>query len=414
MSPRFAAAALALTLLAPQLAQAARRATVLLIPLDRNSYGGAARLTEFLEDSIGRNSGYSLKESARLLGDTTPTASLEARKRVIKGLADAKKLLIGGQFDEAEAAIRAALVDMEAAIASMDRCAEYCDAVAYLASVQLMKGDDAAAREGLKGLFAVERSYKFDGPAFPKTFQVIARDVLAQVTREAQLGNLSVQTTPPGGRVFVDGDLKGYAPLTVERLSAGRHLLRVERPGSITYGQLVDVSPGEEGVTRVQLTPTPEWAGLEALMDRVADGMDGANTNDLMKLGAKLKVDRAIVGTVRGGEGRVQLDCVLVDFAARRKLARKARAFEGEEYGELGKEVRRFGNLLLNAGDARPDPKQKKTNDPLDYKSGMEDWDEESTSAGVRDAEPAPEDKPKKKKKVGSDPLDKESGTSDW
>ncbi len=416
MLSRFAPALLAVALLVPQLAQAGRRATVLLIPADRNSYGAAARMTEFLEDSISRNPSYTLKESARLLGDSTPTVSLEARKRVIKGLAEAKKLLLGGQFDEAEAAIRAAMVDMEAAVASMDRCAEYCDAIAYLASVQLMKGDDAAARDGLKSLFAIERGYKFDGAAFPKNFQLLARDVLAQATREGTLGNLTVQTVPPGGKVYVDGDYKGYASLTVERLPVGRHLLRVERPGSITYGQLVEVSPGEEGVTKVQLTPTPEWAGLEALMDRVADDFDSGESKDLMKLGAKLKVDRAIIGTVRGTETRVQLDCVVVDFAARRKLARKARAFEGEEFGEIGKEVRRYGNLLLSTADAKPDGKKKKSSDPLDYKSGMEDWDEESSGSGDvmgGDDRPAREEKPKKKK-VGADPLDGVSGTNDW
>jgi hypothetical protein len=367
-------------------AAAARRAAVLLIPLDKNAHVAAARFTEYLEESVNRFGTYQLKESAVVLGGSSPTPALEARKRVLLAVTQGRKLLLAGQFDEAEAKFRAALLDVDVASAAMERCSEYCDLLASISSVQLMKGEERGARDTLKQLLALEKGYKFEGPAFGKSFQVLLREVQKGLTRDALLGSLTVQTNPPGGRVFLEGVYRGYAPITLDRLPVGKHLLRIERAGSTTYGTLVEVAAGDESVIRPKLAPTAEYAALESSLDRVADEFErGAAGAELMKMGARLKVDRALIGVVRTNETRVVVDCVFADFASRRKLARRTRTFEGEEYGELEKEVQRFGNLLLAEGENRPREGARHTRDPLDSHTGMEDWDEENGSGGARD-----------------------------
>lgn len=399
----------------------AKRAAVVLIPLDRNAFAAAVRLGEYLEDSVDRYQGYALKESALVYGDSTPTAALEARKRVIRAVEEGKKLLLAGQLDEAENALRASLLDADNAAAALEKCAEYCDALAFLSSVQLMKGDEPGAREALKNLYLMDRGYRFDGPAFGKSFQLLAKDIQKASSSEGELGSISIQTTPAGGRVFLDGQYRGYSPLAVERVAVGRHLLRVERPGSITFGQVLEVTGADE-VVRVKLTSTPEYAALEGTLGKVADELGrGAGGSELMKLGIKLKVDRALVGTVSTRGTRMVLDCVLVDFAARRRLGRQSRGFEGDEYGELAKEVRRFGNSMLAGGDGKVDVKatQKTSTDPLDGRSGMEDWDEESTAGGGGgggggEVEPRPAAGTRKVPRRSGDPLDEGQGTGDW
>lgn len=380
-------ALLAVALLSPwtTATAATRRVAVLLIPLDKNAHVAAARLTEYLEDAVLQDSSYQLKAAATVLGDSTPTQALEARKRVLIGVAKGRKLLMAGQFDEADTALRGALAEAEMASAAMERCAEYCDLLAYLSSVQLMKGEEQGARETLKQLLGLEKGYKFEGPAFGKNFQVLLRDAQRRLSRESLLGSLAVQTNPPGGRVFLDGALRGYSPTNLDRIPVGRHLLRIERPGSITYGQIIDIGAGEDAVVRPKLTPTTEFGGLEGSLEKVAEEFNrGESGAELMKLGAQLKVDRALVGVVRTSEQRVVLECVLADFAAKKKLGQRKRAFEGEEYGELQKEVERFGNLLLADGEGRKREVKSSSRDPLDSRTGMEDWDEEKSSKSRR------------------------------
>lgn len=363
---------------------AARRAAVLLIPLDKNAHIAAARLTEYLEDAVLQDASYQLKASATVLGDSTPTLALEARKRVLVSVAKGRKLLMAGQFDEADAALHAAMAEADVASAAMERCGEYCDLLAYLSSVQLMKGEEQGAREALKQLLGLEKTYKFEGPAFGKNFQVLLRDVQRRLAHESLLGSLAVQTNPPGGRVFLDGALRGYAPINLDRIPAGRHLLRIERPGSITYGQLIDINAGEDAVVRPKLVPTEEFGALEGSLEKVAEEFDRGETGlELMKLGDKLKVDRALVGVVRTSEQRMVVDLALADFQAKKKLGQRKRVFEGEEYGELQKEVERFGNLLLADGESRRRDVKQSSN-PLDSRTGMEDWDEEKSSKGKK------------------------------
>lgn len=249
----------------------------------------------------------------------------------------------------------------------------------------------------LRDLLAVERGHKFQGPAFGKHFKLLYREMQTALAKEGRLGTVNVQATPPGGRVYLDGQYKGHSPVVIDGVPIGKHLLRIERPGFITFGQVVEVNGPEGTVVKPRLTPTPEFAALEDALDAVVEELEREQgTKALMSLGAKLRVDRALIGTVRTSENRVRLELVLVDFASREKLARKARTFIGDEYGELPKEVQRFGNLVLASAERRPESKAVTSKDPLDHRTGMEDWDEESSGGGADSrpkGEPQNEDK---------------------
>lgn len=62
--------------------------------------------------------------------------------------------------------------------------------------------------------------------------------------RAGRLGKLVVSTTPSGARVFLDGVLKGTAPLTIDDVSAGSHLIMAESSNGTVKNQ-VRVGAGE-------------------------------------------------------------------------------------------------------------------------------------------------------------------------
>lgn len=368
---------------------APRRAIVLLIPQDKGSYAPAARFTEYLETAVSKNPAYTLRETGSLLGDTTPAAAHEAKQKLGVAVAEAKKVFATGDFDEAERRFQKAIQDASAAAAAMEKCGDLCDAMAHLSSIALMKSDETAARDLGRQVLSIDKNFKFEGVAFGQNYQIILKEVRRDVGRTAILGSASVATTPPGARVYVNGVFKGYSPMSVERVPVGKHLLRLERAGYVTYGQFLDIGPAEDAVARAALSPTPEYAQLEAVLDKVAKDVEkGEPGAETLRLGSRFKVDRALVGTVRTGSDKVVLESILVDFAARRSLSKSDRTFQGDEYGQLEKEVQKFGNLLLAEGEVRRDPRAKKSNDPLDGRTGMEDWDEETGGDEDKPASP--------------------------
>ena len=125
----------------------------------------------------------------------------------------------------------------------------------------------------------------------------------------------------------------------------------------------------------------------------------------LAALGKSLGLDRALVGVVKeiDESHTTELLLGLYDLHTSRKLSFRKLTFQGDEFGQLKSEVRRVVTGLIGASGVE---KQGKSSDPLNSKSGTEDWVNES-SGTQRGDKPRP-------KKGGKDPLDSVSGTEDW
>ena len=99
---------------------------------------------------------------------------------------------------------------------------------------------------------------------------------------------LSVQSEPPGGQVFVDGELAGVAPLELE-LPPGAHEVRVEKPGFYAQAREVTLVDGVRESVRVELLEVPSaeakdkerrgrvlrgigWAGVATGVGALASG----------------------------------------------------------------------------------------------------------------------------------------------
>lgn len=62
-------------------------------------------------------------------------------------------------------------------------------------------------------------------------------------------GSLAITSNPMGAEVYLDGELKGTAPLTLTNIPAGKHTLRVTKMGYVESNSTVTVTTDKE--TRV-------------------------------------------------------------------------------------------------------------------------------------------------------------------
>lgn len=81
-------------------------------------------------------------------------------------------------------------------------------------------------------------------PGTTETFNVRMQQDSATGTTSGGRGTLTVTSTPEGAAVIVNGQLRGYAPVTVT-LSEGEHDLRVRKAGMKEYTSKVAVKAGE-------------------------------------------------------------------------------------------------------------------------------------------------------------------------
>lgn len=87
-------------------------------------------------------------------------------------------------------------------------------------------------------------------------FQALERDVMVRSGQQSEVkgvlkvkaGSLTVMSAPDSATVWMDERRMGIAPLTIENVPPGTHMLRLDRPGYAPVGEVVTVRPGEAAI----------------------------------------------------------------------------------------------------------------------------------------------------------------------
>ncbi len=381
------------------------RAAVLLFPMDQGAEASVPRLTAHMEEAVAAFPTVALKTNEVLFA-TAPNPEDEAiLKRAEIAFQEGLIAFDAKDFPEAEKKLRGALKEFPRAAGSLKGCAHYCDALAMFAAALKKRGDAEEARTLLMDLIALSPTYELSIKRFDKDF-ISLRAQVATGRGAALRGSVRVKSKPAGAEVFVDGEKVGYTPMSVGPLTIGKHLVRIERPGHLVNGQVVDVTP-EDAEVSLLLTPTVAFKGFDVQYTKLAGEMKGDKPGPAAAaLGKSLGLDRAIVGIVKelGEGGAIELSLHWMDFKGPTRLSSRKVSFQGDEYGQLKSEVGRAVNQLLNAEGA--EKTAKKGGDPLDSRSGQEEWSGEDRGGKATNAEKA-------RKKEG-DPLDSITGTEGW
>ena len=359
---------------------AARKVAVLMFPQDAKSHTASAKFVEYLEDAVDQHRDCILRRSVDVLGESTPNSAITARKKIRAALSKAKRLINEGEIDGAEEDLRSVMGEFPKAAAAMDRCGEICDAIIHLAGIEFLKGEEATARSAISDVLAMDPNFRFDGAAFDKAFMLIYRELKLKMETNGRLGMLTVESTPPGARVFVDGIERGFSPVSMESIPVGKHFIRVERAGYITYGAFVDVADTGATSVRPRLEPTEEYSDIADNIDTLSRDIERRRgSRALSRIGAKLEVDRALLGTIRTEGSKVRLNLIIADFTEQAILSSATRTFQEDEHGEIAREVQRLGTKVINAANYAAHNNEIKagSSDPLDHKTGMEEWGEE-------------------------------------
>lgn len=399
---------LALLVLLPAIAVAApppakpRTTTALLIPMDQGAEAQSLKFELWMQEALTQFPGARVKKTDELFG-LPPNESAEASLlRAEKGFFESSRAFAEGPSESAERKVSATVNEYAQAAAAMKGCEKYCESLAMHATILQVQGQTDEAKRVLLDLLALNPTYEIDAKKYGREVVILKAQVAT--SRQAALrGNLKVKTRPSGARVFVDGQFHGFSPVTVQTLPIGRHLVQVERPGFKRFGQLVTVTADDVEV-QAQLEATPAWLSWDGQMDKVAADVARGSGTALTGVGKSLSLDRALIGTVKevGENGSTEVIVGLFDLKTGKKLNGKRVVFQGDEFGQLKNELARLVNALQNDAEA-PREKATASKDPLDARSGLEEWSGEDRGGRAQ----------QKTKKKG-DPLDSVNGMEDW
>jgi hypothetical protein len=380
-----------------------KRVSALILPMDKGSEALTLKVESYANEALNEYAGFTVRTSDDLFGIPADEEAASSLKRAETGFKESKASFDDRNYEEAERKLRATIKEYGKAVGAMKNCGNLCDAVAMYGSVLLARGDAEESKIAILDLLALSPTFELDRKRYPQNFLALKAQVAT--SRNAQLrGNVTVKTKPAGARVFLNGELQGYSPLTMQTLPIGKHLVRIERPGFKQLGVMVEVTPEDQDITS-ELTATSGYKAFDALMDRLAgEALKDKGGQTMTSVSNSLKLDRAVIGVLKDVNGEsTELTMAYFDLKTGRRIAIKRVAFQGEEFGQLKGEVARMVTHLINSTEGGD--KVSRSADPLDNKHGTEEWQGEDKGG---------KNTKREKNSKGGDPLDTASGTEDW
>jgi hypothetical protein len=229
-------------------------------------------------------------------------ARLAALARIEAQLAHAAERAAALAEDEALAALAQA-ADLGEQLADMPGAAAWnAEIQLRLAVIAAQAGQDGLAESAFRRAATLDPARRLlDAEAAP---EIVAR--ATRVQRESVLGargEIEVRVPAAGAQVFLDDVAQGGAPARL-RAPVGRHLLRIEAPGRVTYGAFIDVLEGARAPIVVDPAASPELERARALASaaqhgdytRVSDGLErDASLGDVLVLETAEGSSRALL-----------------------------------------------------------------------------------------------------------------------
>lgn len=239
-------------------------------------------------------------------------AALDQLAEATRRLEEGQAAYLNLQLEDAVDALSAALTAFERATPVMEDADKLGETLLFLGASQVTLGQDRGARQTFRRLHQQLPGLRPD----PQLFNpAVVTAYESAGTGLPTAGSITVRSDE-GGAAFVDYRHVGRTPTTTGRLPAGRHVVRVTRPGHRPAVDSVSLRGGRNATIELSPEPGPDAAAFNRLSEQLAGASlpdqltEGSAAASLVRL---LGVD--VLGLVRVSKenGAVALELAAYD-----------------------------------------------------------------------------------------------------
>ena len=243
----------------------------------------------------------------------------------------------------------------------------YLEALTYLGSSQILKGEPQVGQDTFRKLLLIERRTKLDKRLFPPGMVRMFESARQEVTAGA-MGTVAVFSSPGNAKVFVNEIFRGVTPCTVERLPEGLHLVIVHKAGYQPWGKMVAVSGADETPVNCRLLDVPGGDELMGAVEAAADQLGSALAPRMQSLAQARGLGRLLVGRLsKRGEG-VAYDLAWYYVGTGESLRTHSGSLQPESAGFAKTVDSVFSYLITGRGDVIQSPTLVAESEPLRLK----------------------------------------------
>lgn len=344
----------ALALLAAT-AAAGKSVAVVVVPKDSPSGQAAVVVGKHARDAFWE--GYDLLDVERFLQGGEAGVAEQKAKEGRAALERGRAALDALEPTPALEALAEAVVAFEQGAASLTDASSLVEAQLLEGAAWAVQGDQKAARRSFERALVLDPAAELPPGSFPPAVEKAWSDAKAKAGTGGN-GTLTVYATPAAAEVWVDGKFRGSAPVVLEDVPVGRHLVRVWREGYQGYGVVAEVKKSVEASVQATLRPTTRFSQYDDLAARLTGGPNAA-----ADLASFLKVDQMFSAVVETKGTQATVDARLTDGVSGKELAAATKAFQVGP--NLERELKQWiASTFQSATPAAPGPATTTTTGP--------------------------------------------------
>jgi hypothetical protein len=225
---------------------------------------------------------------------------------------------------------RAAITAYRANAAALDDASELIFAQLYLARALMMAGQDKEAKEALEGAVRMNPSFELTREAFPRLFQKWFAEAAATAVKEPR-GSIVVRSALPGATISLDGRPMDVAPVQIDDVLPGAHLISARIEGVPTFAQVVEVQPGKKTEVSASFSDTAGGSAVGRVTDAIAqNSVPKAAVESASTAGKEAGAAFVIFGGMSKEDDRFRVHTYLVDAKDSKVAALETISFDLE------------------------------------------------------------------------------------
>ncbi len=178
-----------------------------------------------------------------------------------------------GKFEEARSGFVSSLNGFQKSVASIRDMKSVYQALYYAAAACMALEYDDDAKDYLRQLAAISPEGDFETQVSAKVKKKYKRERKRLLKKKK--GALAIETTPPGAKVWVNGEERCTSPCEVKGLTRGKHYIWVEKSGVGKAGSVSKVKAGWSTPLKYNLAAPKKTKSAELVPKELLANIEG-------------------------------------------------------------------------------------------------------------------------------------------
>ena len=245
------------------------------------------------------------EEGAKMPSISTATAAVE------QAMAAENERRIGTSVQHR----KKALVELEKNAAALKDVDPYVQAHLELARALMLTGKDKEAKDVIEVAARLAPSAELSSQVYPRLYRRWYRAAVERALKDRR-GKILVESILPGAMVYIDGQPTDVAPVLLEKVVPGKHLIVTKAAGVIPFATTVVVEPNKKIKVVARYANTIGGDAVGEVAGSLSKNKVASNTvSSAIKAGKSVGAKWVVFGAMARGDDNFRVHTYVVSIA---------------------------------------------------------------------------------------------------